>query len=100
LRMLSVRECASPGSAAGPQVLEPCSTADPHMFTRPGHAATTRVSFKVRARNVNSLIGGETIEQAGAARAHQILLAAAARRMRGVPRSVSAAGAIEVPELC
>src|SRR5437867_13354146 len=41
----------------------------------------------------------EAVQQAGAAGADQVLLAAPARRMRGVPRRVAAAGPIEVSQL-
>src|SRR5690349_18561006 len=45
------------------------------------------------------LIGGETVEQAGAAGADQVVLAAAAGRVCRIPRRIAATGAIEVAEL-
>src|SRR6516162_6254026 len=45
------------------------------------------------------LVRGEAVEQAGAAGAHQILLAATAAGMGRIPGTVAAAGAIEMAEL-
>ena len=41
----------------------------------------------------------EAVEQARAAGAHQVRLAAAARRMRGVPRNIAAARAVVMTHL-
>src|SRR5438093_3274933 len=44
-------------------------------------------------------IDGKTVEQTGAARAHQILLAASSARVDRIPRNVAAAGSIVVADL-
>src|SRR5206468_3385333 len=45
------------------------------------------------------LVGREAIEQPGAARADEVLLAAAAARVGGVPRGVRSAGPVVMPQL-
>src|SRR5258705_776556 len=73
----------------------------PHLITREQINGVTASVYALSAcggeQRCQSLVDREAVEQAGAARAHQIVLAASSARMRRVPGLVVAAAAVKWP---